>query len=67
MLVTLESSITSKVPHYALFVQRLSHSGYVTLAKGLPHCPTLRRLSFAGSHMGDAALEALKVNVVLAQ
>ncbi|KAL6749679.1 hypothetical protein V8C86DRAFT_2837750 [Haematococcus lacustris] len=39
---------------------RLSCSGYAAISRGLAHCPTLRRLSFAGSHMGDMRLMELQ-------
>mmetsp|Transcript_41572 Transcript_41572/g.124319 ORF Transcript_41572/g.124319 Transcript_41572/m.124319 type:complete len:174 (+) Transcript_41572:977-1498(+) len=40
--------------------QRLSTSGYKTLCEGLARTCTLRRLSLAGSHLGDANMLLLQ-------
>ena len=46
---------TSPTPHH--HAQRLAPSQYKALGSGLARNATIKKLSFAGSHMGDRALQ----------
>ena len=51
---------TQRPPHHA---QRLAPSQYKALGSGLARNATLKKLSFAGSHMGDRALQVSDMGV----
>jgi hypothetical protein len=42
--------------------QALAAPGYKAISDALVHCTSLKRLSFAGSHMGDNAVISMQVN-----